>query len=155
MNGVILSSPSLGIGVKVPFLKKAIGKFMSSVAPGLTLSNGIDITKISHDKQVVRAYEDDALVHDRVSARWFTEFMKAIEKAGNSAPELKVPILMQLAGDDALTDVNASQKFFDGLTVDDKAVYVYEKLYHEIYNESEELKSGPLQDLDDWIKAHL
>jgi alpha-beta hydrolase superfamily lysophospholipase len=155
MNGVILSSPSLGIGVKVPFIKKAVGKFMSSVAPGLSLSNGIDITKISHDKKVVRAYEDDALVHDRVSARWFTEFMKAIEKVGNSAPELKVPILMQLAGDDALTDVNASQKFFDGLTVDDKAVYVYEKLYHEIYNESEELKSGPLQDLDDWIKAHL
>jgi acylglycerol lipase len=155
INGVILSSPSLGIEVKVPFLKKAMGKFMSSVAPGLTLSNGIDITRLSHDKQVVRAYGDDPLVHDRVSARWFTEFMRVMEKVGNSAPELKVPILMQLAGDDALTDLNASQKFFDGLTVDDKAVYVYERLYHEIYNESEELKSGPLQDLDDWIKTHL
>lgn len=154
INGVILSSPSLGIAAKVPFLKKAMGKFMSSVAPGLTLSNGIDITRLSHDKQVVRAYGDDPLVHDRVSARWFSEFMKVMEKVGNSAPQLKVPILMQLAGDDALTDVKASQKFFEGLTVDDKALYVYQRLYHEIYNESEELKSGPLQDLDDWIRAH-
>lgn len=154
-DGVIASSPSLGIAVKVSVIKKVMGKCMSSVVPGLTLSNGIDITKLSHDKHVVRAYADDPRVHDRVSARWFTEVVKAMEKIRNSASELKTPILMQLAGDDQLTDVHASKEFFDGLTVDDKVLYVYEKRYHEIYNESEELRQGPLQDLDEWIKVHL
>ncbi|MBW2095332.1 MAG: lysophospholipase [Deltaproteobacteria bacterium] len=155
IDGVIVSSPSLGIAVKVPFLKKAVGKIMSYAVPGLTLSNGIDITMLSHDKEVVRAYADDPLVHDRVSARWFTEIVKTMEKLSNSASELKTPILMQLAGDDQLTDVNASKEFFGAITVDDKAMYVYERLYHEIYNESEERRAGPLQDLEEWVEAHL
>jgi len=155
IDGVIISSPSLGIAVNVPALKKAMGKLMSSVLPGLALSNGIDITKLSHDKEVVRAYGEDPLVHDRVSARWFTEILEGMERVRNSAPLFKVPLLMQLAGDDRLTDVNASKDFFDKLTVDDKTVRIYKTLYHEIYNEPEESRQEPLGHLDEWIQAHL
>lgn len=155
IDRVTVSSPSLGIGFKVPFIKRALGKIMSSLFPALTLPHGMDISKLSHDREVVRSYADDPLVHDRVSVRWFTEVQKTMDKVNNSADRVKIPLLMQLAGDDHLTDVNASKRFFDGLTVDDKTLHIYERLYHEIYNEKEELRSRPLQDLSKWVDAHL
>lgn len=155
INGLIISSPSLGIAGKVPFLKRALGKVMSSVLPGMALANGLDISKLSHDEAVVRGYADDPLVHDRVSTRWFTEFLKAMEEVNRLASRLAVPILLQLAGDDYLTDVEMSKAFFDRLNVTDRTLQVYEGMYHEIYNETEELRSRPLDDLYDWLERHL
>jgi len=128
---------------------------MSSVFPALALSHGMEVSKLSHDRETIRAYADDPLVHDRVSVGWFAEFQKAMGKVNNSANKLKTPILMQLAGDDYLTDVNASRNFFERLTVGDRILKVYEGLYHEIYNEQEELRLGPLRDLVSWVGGHL
>jgi len=155
IDGVIISSPSLGISVKVPFVKRLLGKLMSSLLPGLTLKNGLDTDKLSHDPAVVQAYVTDPLVHDKVSARWFTEILQAMEEVMGSAAGMEVPILMQLAGDDHLTDVNASRRFFDQLVLKDKTLYVYDGHYHEIYNEREDLRAGPLEDLAAWIEERF
>jgi alpha-beta hydrolase superfamily lysophospholipase len=154
VDGVVISSPSLGITVKVPPAKKMLGKVMSSVLPGLTLANGLDVTKLSHDEQVVRAYVDDPLVHDRVSTRWFTEIVRTMEEVNESASKVTVPIMIQVAGDDHLTDAARSQEFFARLSVEDKSLHVYDGFYHEIYNEKEELRTKPLADLDAWVKDH-
>ena len=155
INGVIISSPLLGIATEVPFLKRVLGKLTSSLLPALTLRNGLDTDKLSHDPAVVRAYVDDPLVHDKVSARWFTEILTTMEKVMGSAVRFKVPILMQLAGDDCLTDVNASKRFFDGLTLEDRVLHVYEGRYHEIYNEREDLRATPMEDLSRWAEKRL
>jgi len=151
IDGLIISSPALGMKVKVPVIKEVLGKLMSSIYPGLTLGNELDVTKISHDPEVIEAYEDDALVHNRVSARWFTEFLSAMEVANRSANTLKVPILMQLAGDDHLVDAPSSQEFFKNLAVEDRTLHVYDGLYHEIYNEMKEDREKVLSDLVTWL----
>ncbi|MBW2545455.1 MAG: lysophospholipase [Deltaproteobacteria bacterium] len=155
MDGVIISSPSLGVTVDIPVVKAFAGRIMSTLWPTLSLSNELDASKISHDEEVVRAYRDDPLVHDKVSARWFTEFLSAMEAAGRSAPEIKVPLLMQLASDDHLTNTDTSARFFEALSSDDKTLYVYEDLYHEIYNERTEQKKRVLDDLDAWLLKHI
>lgn len=120
----------------------------------MTFANGLDITKLSHDEAVVRAYADDPLVHDRVSVRWFTEIVRTMEEVNESAPRITVPILMQLADNDHLTDAARSREFFDRLNVEDKRLHVYDGFYHEIYNEKEELRMRPLDDLETWVKDH-
>jgi alpha-beta hydrolase superfamily lysophospholipase len=154
-SGVIVSSPALGLTVQVPALKSFLGKIMSSIWPGLSLGNELDATKISHDPQVVSAYLDDPLVHDRVSARWFTEFLAAMGKAHQEADALTVPLLMQLAGDDHLTDSNAARTFFDNLALEDKALHWYDNLYHEIYNEPVDQRTQVITDLVDWLNNHM
>jgi len=152
VDGVIVSSPALGLAVKVPIVKRLLGNLMSKLLPSLTMSNGLDVSMLSHDKEVVRAYADDPLVHDRVSTRWFTEFLRAMHTVNSSAEELKTSILMQLAGNDHLTDMNAAKKFLERVKVKDKALDVYDGLYHEIYNEREELRMKPLGDLANWLR---
>jgi len=155
IDGLIISSPSLGVAVKVPAIKAVLGKAMSSLWPGLSLNNELDASKISHDEKVVAAYRNDPLVHDRVTVRWFTEFLSAMENANKQASEIKVPFLMQLAGDDHLVDVAASKFFFERVSSKDKTLHVYDGLYHEGYNEREKDRKIVIDDLETWINSHI
>ena len=155
IDGVIASSPALGMAVEVPAVKSILGNVMSFIWPGLLLSNELDATKISRDASVVKAYQDDPLVHDRVSARWFTEIMSAMTEVNRQASRMQIPVLMQVAGDDHLTSAESSQRFFEDLAVADKTLYLYDDLYHEVYNELEDQRQKVLGDLESWLENHL
>ncbi len=155
IDGVIASSPALGMAIEIPGVKKVLGSFMSTIWPGLTMGNELDAARVSHDPKVVSAYETDPLVHDRVSARFFTEFLAAMETVNERASTLKVPILMQVAGDDHLVNARSSVQFFESLTLQDKTLHVYDGLYHEIYNEWEDQRIQVLKDLEDWLEKRL
>ncbi|MEA3486636.1 MAG: alpha/beta hydrolase [Thermodesulfobacteriota bacterium] len=155
IDGMIVSSPALGITADIPVAKAFAGRIMSAFFPSFGFANDLDVSKISHDEDVVRAYIDDPLVHGRVSARWFTEFLSAMKAAGDSAPEMKIPLLMQLAGDDHLTNADASVNFFEALGSDDKTLHIYKDLYHEIYNEEAEQRKQVLDDLNEWIMKRI
>jgi len=153
--GVIVSSPALGLTVKVPAIKSGLGKIMSTLWPRLSLGNELDPTKISHDTDVVAAYIDDPLVHDRVSARWFTEFLAAMATAHRLAPQLKAPLLMQLAGDDHMAASDLARSFFDSLSVEDKTFVCYDDLYHEIYNAPATQRTRVINDLIVWLTPRI
>ena len=154
IDGVMASSPGLGMKVEVPAVKAVLGKVMSSIYPGLSMSNELDATKISRDPEAVKAYIADPLVHDKVTARFFTEFVGAMEKAQQGAAQMSLPVLMQVAGDDHLVDAQASREFFQKVGSKDKTLKVYDGYYHEIYNEPPDQRARPLGDLADWVKAH-
>lgn len=155
IDGVLVSSPALGMVIEVPAWKKILGSIMSSIWPGLTMGNELDATKISHDQNVVSAYVNDPFVHDRVSTRFFTELMAAMEAVNQQVSSIQNPILMQVAGDDHLVSARAAVHFFEKLKVPDKTLHVYEGLYHEIYNEPAAQREQVLKDLEDWLEARL
>ena len=78
-----------------------------------------------------------------------------MEKAHRLAPTMKLPILMQVAGDDHLVDGQTSKLFFEKLTVEDKTLHLYDGLYHEVYNELEPDRKKVLNDLENWIMARV
>ena len=155
INGVIVSSPCLGMTIKVPTLKRILGSLLSYVWPSLTMTNGLDATKLSHEPDVVSGYINDPLVHDRVSARFFTELIAAMETVFQQVSRLNVPILMQIAGDDHMVNARSSIEFMNSLVLQDKTQYVYDGLYHEIYNELKDHKNRVFADLENWLENHL
>lgn len=152
IDGVVASSPCLGMVIEIPAVKKVLGSFMSYVWPGMTMGSGLDATKISRDENVVSAYKNDPLVHDRVSARFFTELLAAIESVNQQASALNVPVLMQVAGEDYLVNADSSKHFFEKLTLQDKTLHVYDDMYHEIYNAPQDQKERVLDDLETWLQ---
>ena len=155
VDGVVASSPALGMAIEIPAAKKTLGSLMSYIWPGMTLGNELDVRKLSHDPEVVRAYKTDPLVHDRVSARFFAEFLAALNNVHAQAPNLKDPILLQVAADDHLVSARSAVQFFDSLGLKDKTLRVYEGLYHEIYNEREDLRRRVLKDLENWLETQI
>ncbi|MBW2337005.1 MAG: lysophospholipase [Deltaproteobacteria bacterium] len=155
IDGVVASSPCLGMVIEIPAAKKVLGSFMSYVWPGMTMGSGLDATKISRDENVVSAYKNDPLVHDRVSARFFTELLAAMESVNQQASALNVPVLMQVAGEDYLVNADSSKHFFEKLTLQDKTLHVYDDMYHEIYNAPEDQKGRVLDDLETWLQKEF
>lgn len=155
LRGAIASSPALAPAIRIPGGKKLAGNVMSVIWPGLTMGNEIDARNISRYEDTVRAYQADPLVHDRVSARFFTEFMGAMEKTSAGAARMAVPTLLQVAGADRLVDAKQTKAFFERLTVPDKTLQVYDGLFHEIYNERPDDREKVLADLQTWLQARL
>lgn len=153
LAGLILSSAALRVDVDAPAIKLAAGRFFSKYLPGLTMGNGLDPQMISHDKKVVAAYIADPLVHDRVSARWFTEFTAAIEAVQEQAGKIKVPTLVMQSGDDKLVAPRGAPEFFERLTVTDKKLKMWDGFYHEMFNELE--RDKPVSLMTKWIEERL
>ncbi len=147
--GLVLSSPALAPGLSV--FQKALLAVMSRLAPDVTVSNGLDPAKLSHDAAVVRAYLDDPLVHDRISARLARFIVDGAREALDSVPALAVPTLLIYAGDDRLVDPEGSRTLARRAPPSLLAVHEYPALWHEILNETPAERAAVLADLDAWL----
>lgn len=153
VDGLVVSSPLLGLPKPPPQALGVVVRLLSGVWPTLSLDNKLDPARISHDPAVVSAYTRDERVHSRISARWFVRCLSEIQATGGSPGAIKGPILMQIAGDDHLVSAPASLAYFDALTVSDKTLCHYEPLYHEIYNETGPEREKVLEDLKQWVAS--
>lgn len=153
LDGLCISSPALKLAMPVPKIKELLGNKLSDLWPSLALSSGLDANFVSRDPLEVKAYKDDPLVHDRVSTRFFTEFVKQMNKTAASAAGLKVPLLMQAAEEDHLVHPEGSLDFFEEVRMEDQTMHRYENYYHEIFNDLG--RERPLEDLRSWLTARL
>lgn len=153
LAGLVLSSPCLGLALRVPAWKHRTGMILARLLPRFSLPNGIDPGLLSHDADVVERYRHDPLVTDRVTARLYAEMLAAMDRVARRAVQLRVPCLVLLAGDDALVSVSVARNVFVRLGTEDKEVYLYPGYYHELFNEVG--KEEPLARLRGWLERHL
>jgi alpha-beta hydrolase superfamily lysophospholipase len=153
IKGMILSSPLLGLRIAPPRWKICSGKLLSRVIPSFSMFNEIDPHELSHDEDEVRNYMNDPLVHDRISARMYTEMIRAMSLAEAHCDELRIPALFLVAGDDPIVSPAQAKRAFSTLGSEDKQYREYENMYHEIFNETE--RDRVLTDLKQWIVQRI
>jgi len=149
LSALALSSPFLGLAMKVPAVKAAAGRMMSRLWPSFSMPNGLDPAWVSHDPAVVERYAADPLVSHIVTARWFTEVAQAQADTLADAGRLSLPLLVQQAGEDRLTAVDATRAFFAAAGSPQKRLEVYAGYYHEIFNEVD--RDRVLGELTGWL----
>ncbi|GFP21350.1 hypothetical protein HKBW3S06_00576, partial [Candidatus Hakubella thermalkaliphila] len=66
------------------------------------------------------------------------------------AKTISAPLLLLAGGADQITDRKASREFCEKVGSRDKECYIFEEMYHEIFNETE--KENPLGRLADWLR---
>lgn len=152
-QGAILSSPLFGIGVRVPEVKEQAARWVSQFLPGLTLHNEINYEDLTHDRSVSDGYEQDVLRHDRISTGLFVEMLSTIEYVKKNLDRVRIPLLIQAAGDERIVSRPATEKAFEGFGSNDKTLKVYEGLLHEVYNET--ARQTVYRDLSNWLEIHL
>ncbi len=148
---VVLSSPGFAPAFEVPGWKKSIASFLSSRAGSFSMSTGLSPADISRDIEVVKEYENDPLVHNKVSAKWFTEFMKTGEECMANASSLKKPLLVFYGTGDKMVAQNAIEGFYTNAGSTQKDILSYEGFYHEVINEPEADRNRALNDVVSWI----
>ncbi len=151
VDGLVLSSPAFDPGLNA--IQQLLLAVLPAIAPNLRVGNGLDPKWISHDPQVVQAYRQDKLVHDRISgrlARFIADGGAAVLAA---APRWQVPTLLLYAGSDRLVSPRGSAAFAQAAPARAVTTHCFKDLYHEIFNELErEPVYARLQQwLDQWF----
>jgi len=115
----------------------ALAKFLGRIAPGFTMSNGIDPNLLSRNPGAVKRYIEDPLVHDRISAKLGRSIFLNMERAMLEAERIKVPVLLLVGTADVITPPEGSRGLFEKLKVKDKTLREFEGAYHEIFEDPE------------------
>jgi alpha-beta hydrolase superfamily lysophospholipase len=154
------NKPVLGLIVTSPWLKlykqpDAPALFLANILknflPALTLSNRLKPEQLSQDQEVVRAYSNDPLVHDRISLKMFYEIHNAGLYAMRNIFKINCPFLLMHGSADKITSPGASQEFV--LNTNDKTTFrLWEGQYHELHNEL--IYKAVFNSIIEWLRAN-
>lgn len=151
VDALVMSSPVLDPGLSG--FQKLLVAVLPKIAPDLRVSNALDISKISHDPDVVSAYKADKLVHDRISARLANFIADGGPEMQAAASTWKTPTLLMFAGQDKLVAPAGSRAFAANAPKQTVTAQCFEPLYHEIFNE---LNADPVfAALKAWLDARF
>ncbi len=136
LAGVICTSPWIKLGFEPPVTQVILARIMNFMMPSFTQANDLDAQGLSRDPEVVKAYQEDPLVHDQASARFFVEFYGAGYWALEHASQLTMPLLLAHGSADKLTSPEASQEFA-ARAGELCTLKIWDGYYHETHNEPE------------------
>ncbi len=149
--GTIASAPYLRTPMPISSFKLMQAKFMNKLWGSYAENNQIDTSQLSRDEQIVKAYENDDMVHPKISVRFFMGATMAADHCLNNASQLNIPMLIMHGTSDTITSFDASREFAE------KAPNVtfkpWKGMYHEIHNEPE--KEEVLNYAHEWMMERL
>lgn len=149
-SAVALSGPATDVSIPVPSIKRFLGNAMSSWFPRFTITNDIDPSVVCSDPAVVADYIADPFTHGKVTARWFCEYMKTVERVKQEANQISTPIAIWHGEGDALVEPWVSEAFFERLTTPHKQRKLVKGALHEILLEPSWRETS--QDIKNWLE---
>lgn len=131
--GLVLSSPPIDMGLNLP--QRAMLATLPSVVPHFCVSNGLKPEWICNAPEVVQAYLQDPLVHDRISGL----LARFVQLAGRTvlavAPHWTTPTLLMWAGADRCLNPRDTARFARALPLAMVDAQAFPDMGHEILNE--------------------
>ncbi len=151
LRGVVLSSPALQLPDDTPALLQKLAPVVARWLPNVPVTR-LDLSVLSHDPTVERAYRADPLTTKRgVRARLGYEILTTGERVRQHPEAFDVPLYLFHGTADALTDPAGTRWLAEHAASDDVTLRLYEGLYHETLNETE--RDDVIAALADWLVA--
>ena len=153
--GAIASAPWMQLGFKPPMIKLLLAKIMKGIYPKWPEAANLDTTQLSRDKEEVRKYETDPLVHNTARAGTFYETYNAGEWLIENAQELKSPLLLYHGTKDGLIAFEGSKKFMANAPKEKVTFVPFEGYYHELHNEPAADRAKVFETVATWINGKI
>lgn len=152
LAGIIATSPYLKLAFHPPKWKLILGRALLKIAPSITLPTGMDTNLLSRNQDVIDAYNDDPLVHDRVSPMFSFPIMDAGEWAITHANQLTISTLLVHGSADKIIDVAGTKAFHDKAATT-TTFYCDEGGYHELHWDAN--ADAILAMIQNWLQQQL
>ena len=152
LAALVLSAPALRSAMP-PWWKLALANVARVTTPSAGFPHGLDLTGLSRDDEVVRAYREDPRVHGSISPRLYFAFNEARQRCLRDARSLQVPTLLFQGTADRVVDASG------GLELPERApngmirLVKIEGGYHEVFNDIG--RDVPIRQLVEWLDAAL
>jgi acylglycerol lipase len=155
INGAVATAPWLKLGFDPPAFKLLLAKVMNNIYPKWPEKADLDTSFLSRDKEEVRKYETDPLVHNTARAGTFFDTYNAGQWAIDHASELTVPLIILHGTDDKLIAHKGSELFVANAP---KNLVTFKSLpgyYHEIHNEPAAEREKVFVEIINWLNGKI
>ncbi|MFT6029698.1 MAG: acylglycerol lipase [Oleiphilaceae bacterium] len=149
-SAMALSGPAADLSIPIPKLKQFVGNAMSAWLPRLTMTNDIDPSVVCSDPDVVADYVADPFTHGKVTVRWFSEYMKMVERVKQDAVHIRTPIGIWHGEGDMLVAPWVSEEFYNRLTTPHRNRIIVSEAMHEILLEPSWPETS--QEIKNWFE---
>jgi len=134
ISGVISSSPWLRLTNPPSRIVRIAAAILKPLFPKMLINNGLKSTDLCHDTVVQSAYDNDPLIHWKVSLSTFFIINNGGEWAVENAGLLQLPLLLMHGDADMITSFEASREF--ARKAGQNCTFIeWPGLYHELHNE--------------------
>lgn len=133
-DGVICTSPWIAIQSAPPKFALPLIRLCNKLIPGFTIETKFDSALLSHDPDIVKRYDNDSLVHHKLSFRLFVEAYDAGYYILNSKKSIEKPLLLIHGAEDGITESKASSAFAEK-NLEYCTFELWPAGYHELHNE--------------------
>ncbi|MFZ5942111.1 MAG: alpha/beta hydrolase [Bacteroidota bacterium] len=151
VDALIVTSPWLKLASPPSKFMRTLASVLNTLAPGLTLDNGLDPAHISRVPAEVEAYANDPLVHPKISAGLYSTLDAAGQHALRNVYKINCPFLLMHGKGDKITSWKASEEFVMN-TSEHTRLKLWEGAYHELHHEPE--REEVFQYILDWMKEY-
>ncbi len=149
IDGLIVTSPWLKLVDEPSGTLVTIIGFLKMLFPSLAVSNRIKAEQISSDPQVVREYENDPLVHNRISLNMFHEMYQGGYLALRNVYKINSPFLLMHGVRDTIVSAKASENYVMN-TSKRIRLKLWENQLHELHNEF--IKQEVFEFIINWLE---
>lgn len=148
-----LTSPLLGLAVKVPPALLVSGRVLSMTYPWKRFRTVIDPADVSRNPESIVARTTDPLFRRSVTAGWFFAIQTAICRAWKAAPSMTTPVLIAQAGEDRVVDAEAARAWLRTVGTSEKRFHLLEHQFHELHSEAEWRRTSDL--MHTWLAERI
>ena len=152
VKGVIATSPGLHTALENQPVKLAAAKILGAVIPTVSLASGLDSSAISRSRDIVDVYDNDPLVHDKVSLGFGRTMLGVTKWTLEHAAEFPLPLLLMHGKADRIAFPSSSIEFAAALK-DKCTLFLWEDAFHELHHEPE--RAEVFKTIQIWMDARL
>lgn len=148
-----LTSPLLGMRVRVSPFTVAFGRVLSSVAPKARFRSPLKPQDATRNQQVIESRLRDPLFHRSLTASWYFAMKSALRNVWQEADKVDLPIFLLQAGEDRLVDPVAAEEWLASAGSSDKTYRLLPDQFHELHHEPNWQETAA--DVVAWLEARI
>ena len=146
VRALVLAAPAFAPGFEPPAWKLGLARIAERLAPRFAQKTGIGGAMISREAEEARAFDEDSLTHQWMTARFFSLYRGAATRLVGSGARVTWPTLVLSAGADRVVS-NAAMRAFAQANPSMIQLREYPDAYHALFHDLPDVRQTVVADL--------
>jgi lysophospholipase len=135
LAGLVLTSPLLSFGLRVPVLKRTLGRMCLWFAPRTRFRSTVSAEQLTRNEEALEIRARDPLTNRTVTAGWYFRVLEALCNVWDEAPLLTAPVLLLQGDADEIVNPQAPLDWLPQLGGRDRTLKMFPGHLHSLLTE--------------------